>query len=191
MNPRRASTPVGVPTGGAPATAESARKPASSSDGVTRRQVNLYAGQVFASREPAMVTTILGSCVAVCLWDVTRKTGGINHFLLPERVEGGLFTARFASVACEQLLAKMVTLGSEKRNLHAKVFGGASVLDALRDGLQRLGERNVETALAMLAGEQIPVMAQDVGGRFGRKLVFFTDTGVAWVKAIQRGPDGA
>jgi chemotaxis protein CheD len=151
------------------------------------RTVNLYAGQIIVSREPTILTTILGSCVAVCLWDAANGSGGMNHFLLPERVRDGAAT-RYASAACEQLIARMVEIGSEPRRLVAKVFGGAAVIDALRQGVQHLGERNVATAMALLEREKIPVVAEDVLGRYGRKLVFHTHSGVAWVKAIQRGP---
>lgn len=150
------------------------------------RAVQLYAGQIHVSREPTIVTTILGSCVAVCLFDAALATGGMNHFLLPERVNDGSAT-RYASAACEQLIERMTALGSERKTLQAKIFGGASVIDALRGGVQHLGERNVETARAILERERIPLVAEDVLGRFGRKLVFHTHTGVAWVKAIQRG----
>ena len=150
------------------------------------RAVQLYAGQIHVSREPSIVTRSLVSCVAVCLFDAALATGGMNHFLLPERVSDGSAT-RYASAACEQLIERMTALGSERRTLQAKIFGGASVIDALRGGVQHLGERNVETARAILERERIPLVAEDVLGRFGRKLVFHTHTGVAWVKAIQRG----
>ncbi len=176
-----AGTAIGAATAGAPTSGST------SGTSVSRRAVQLYAGQIHASREATAVTTILGSCVSVCLWDAATSAGGINHFLLPERVNDGSAT-RFASAACEQLIARMARLGSEPRSLQAKVFGGASVIAALRSGVQRLGERNVEVAMSILEREHIPVVASDVLGKLGRKLVFHTDTGVAWVKAIERGP---
>ena len=80
---------------------------------------------------------------------------------------------------------------SDRRDLRAKVFGGASVLDAFKTAAMQLGPRNVETAMAALAREKIEVLAAEVGGKFGRRLVYFTDTGTAWVKTIQRGPSGS
>ena len=158
---------------------------------IARKSIQLYAGQVVAFTEPCMVTTILGSCVAVCLWDSVKHIGGINHFLLPDKVGGDQFSARFGSIACARLLEKLVALGSDRRDLRAKVFGGASVLDAFKTAAMQLGPRNVETALAALARESIDILATEVGGRFGRRLVYFTDTGTAWVKTIQRGPSGS
>lgn len=159
-------------------------------DGRERKNVQLYAGQLVASAAPSMVTTILGSCVAVCLFDSRLAYGGINHFLLPDRV-GEQFSPRFGSVACKRLLEQMLALGCDRCDLQAKVFGGASVLDAFRGNGPQLGARNVETALSMLAHEGIDVAATDVGGRFGRRLVYFTDTGTAWVKTICGVADGS
>src|SRR5262249_23888879 len=110
---------------------------------------------------------------------------------LPDRVGGDQFTPRFGSVACRRLFDQMLALGCERRDRQANVFGGASVLDAFRGGTQQLGARNVETALSMLAQEGIDVVATDVGGRFGRRLVYFSDTGAAWVKIIQGVDHGA
>jgi chemotaxis protein CheD len=186
----RARTPTSLdPERDEPA-AVSERVPKVAADGRARKSVQLYAGQLVASAEPSMVTTILGSCVAVCLWDRGKAIGGINHFLLPDKVGGDQFSARFGSVACKRLIERMAGLGSVPHDLQAKVFGGASVLDAFRGGTQQLGAKNVEMALAVLAHERIAVVATDVGGRFGRRLVYFTDTGAAWVKTIQRGLDG-
>jgi chemotaxis protein CheD len=185
----RARTPPELAIERDEAAAVSERVPKIPLEGRARKAVQLYAGQVVATREACMVTTILGSCVAVCLWDSRQKLGGINHFMLPDRV-GTDHSTRFGSVACKRLLEKMIALGSETHDLEAKVFGGASVLDAFRGGGQQLGRRNVETALASLGESGVRVVATDVGGSFGRRLVYFSDTGAAWVKTIQRGRDG-
>jgi chemotaxis protein CheD len=126
----------------------------------------------------------------VCLWDPVREIGGINHFLLPEKVGGDQFSPRFGTIACARLIERMTALGAEPRELQAKVFGGASVVDAFHSPSLQLGGRNVETAMAALRAAGIDVVASDVGGRHGRRIVFFTDTGAAWVRTIQRGGDG-
>lgn len=165
--------------------AESVRRPIAS--GVQASAAHLYPGHVLAPVEPTTVTTILGSCVSVCLWDAARLVGGINHFLLPDSPVGDRFSGRFAAVACRRLLAAFLDAGSDRRDLRAKVFGGACVigaLGALEGAAGHLGQRNVEAAFAFLDAERIPVVAQDVGGRLGRKVVYMTATGDAWVRAI-------
>lgn len=144
----------------------------------------LLPGQLFVSAENCTVTTILGSCVSVCLWDPAAQIGGINHFLLPAFNGEGLASARFGTIAIKELLDQLARLGSQKRNLLAKVFGGACVLEAFRDRQHHLGMQNVEVARAMLEAESIPLVSQDIGGQRGRKLIFHTADGTAWVKPL-------
>ena len=144
------------------------------------KRVYLAPGQLFASSEAVQATTILGSCVSVCLWDLEAGVGGLNHFLLPE---GATASPRFASHAVPLLVRQVVELGAGRERLRAKLFGGACVLEAFRAS-QALGARNVEAARELLAAEQIRVVAEDVGGDLGRKLVFEVQTGSAWIRAI-------
>ena len=152
-------------------------------DGVPRVAVYLHPGQLHAGREPTTVTTILGSCVAVCLVDAGRKVGGVNHFLLPHWAGEGHRTPRFGNVAMELLLERLLAMGARRGELRAKVFGGACVLEAFH-GPHHLGARNAEVAMGFLAAEGIEVAAADTGGRRGRKLLFRTDDGTALVKLI-------
>lgn len=147
-----------------------------------RRQVYLHAGQLSAAPEPTAITTVLGSCVAVCLFDPVARVGGMNHFLLPHHVERER-SARFGNVAVPQLIEAVVAAGASRGALVAKLFGGASVLGAASGG-RRLGEENVALALQLLEGAGVPVLDRDVGGDRGRKLVFVTDDGTAWVRAL-------
>jgi chemotaxis protein CheD len=149
-----------------------------------RTSVHLHPGQIFTSRAPASVTTILGSCVAVCVWDPVLRAGGVNHYLLPEGASNGASSARFGNVAIDRLVRALLVLGSRKQNLQAKVFGGACVLKAFRGHAPHLGARNVDAAVALLREQEIPIVATQVGGRRGRKLVFQTDDGLAWVKEL-------
>jgi chemotaxis protein CheD len=142
-------------------------------------------GQLLASWEPARITTILGSCVAVCLWDPELGVGGMNHFLLPR---GSATTSsaacRFGNLAVPRLIDSVLAFGGRKRDLCAKVFGGACVLEAFRGGGRHLGTQNVEAALEVLKKEAIPLVAEDVCGDRGRKVVFSTSDGSAWVRSI-------
>lgn len=147
-----------------------------------RERVYLAPGRLHASTEPEQVTTILGSCVAVCVWDPDLRVGGINHFLLPEGVPS---SPRFGDSAVRLLVERVLELGARRSRLRAKIFGGACVLEAFRNDSHPLGARNVEVARERLRAEQIPVVGEDVGGDLGRKLVFDVQTGSAWVRAIE------
>jgi chemotaxis protein CheD len=153
-------------------------------DEPAERRAYLHAGRLFASTQPTAVTTILGSCVAVCLWDPRLEVGGINHFLLPHWVGNGLASPRFGNVAVGSLIEQLLGFGSRKQDLQAKLFGGASVLGASAREEAHLGKRNVEIARKLLGQEGILVVAEDVGGRQGRRLIFHTEHGTAWVRPL-------
>ena len=149
-----------------------------------RRAVYLAPGQVFASAEPAGAATILGSGVAVCLWDPRTRAGGANHFLLPDWAGSGTGTARYGNVAIASLVQRMEELGARRRDLQAKLFGGAAVSEAFRTRPDHLGARNVTLARQQLEQLAIPAVAEDVGGSRGRKVLYRTDSGLALVRLI-------
>lgn len=149
-----------------------------------RPSVYLYPGQIFVASTPCAVTTILGSCVAVCLWDEEQRAGGINHYLLPHGRGDGPSALRFGNVAIEQLISKVCALGGPAPRLKAKVFGGSSMLKAPSSGGGDLGARNAEVAMSLLRHANIPVVSNDVGGERGRMLIFRMDDGSAWVRRL-------
>lgn len=166
-----------------PATAApGAELPGRAPDTGGRPQVYLHAGQLAVAAEPTAIATVLGSCVAVCLWDPGSRVGGVNHFLLPHHVERER-SPRFGTVAVPRLVDEVVRAGAQRSGLVAKVFGGASVLGSVRHA-RRLGEENAALALHLLEEARIPVLDRDVGGERGRKLIFVSDEGTAWVKLL-------
>ena len=147
-------------------------------------KVYLQPGQLYAAAQPSAITTVLGSCVAVCLWDPVSAIGGMNHYLLPFFAGAGKGTPRFGNVAMTQLVDRLIALGALRGRLQAKVFGGACVLEAFQARQGHLGEKNASVALKLLEELGIPVVSRDVGGRSGRKLIFHTDLGNAWVAKL-------
>jgi chemotaxis protein CheD len=147
-----------------------------------RAHAYLHAGQLSVAARPTAITTVLGSCVAVCLHDPATRVGGMNHFLLPHHVERER-SPRFGTVAVPELVEAMVRAGASRASLVAKVFGGASVIVAAPRG-RRLGEENAALAIRLLEEARIPVLDSDVGGGRGRKLIFFTDDGTAWMRPL-------
>jgi chemotaxis protein CheD len=149
------------------------------------REYYLYPGGLFANKEPYLVTTVLGSCVSVCLWDSVLKAGGINHYMLPLWNGDGLASPRYGNIAIPRLIEKMLDLGSLKKNLEAKVFGGGEVL-RIKEGVLNVGERNIMQALDMLKQNNIAVSITNVGGQYGRKLIYDTSTGKVLMKKLKR-----
>jgi chemotaxis protein CheD len=147
----------------------------------------LHSAQLVVASEPTEITTILGSCVAVCVWDATARVGGMNHFMLPFEAGAQSSPARYAKSATATLLVDVAIAGASLARLQAKIFGGACMMAAFRAAANDLGTQNVEAARRILASAGVPIVAEDVGGTYGRKLIFRTDTGVAMVKKIS-GP---
>jgi chemotaxis protein CheD len=144
----------------------------------------LYPGQLFVSREAAQISTILGSCAAVCLWDRRKKIGGMNHYMLPEGGEDSPNPYRYGNYANAALLNELLALGCEVKNLQAKVFGGASAFSA--DLENSLGTQNVKLAQEFLQKSRIPLLLTDVSGKRGRRLTFHTDDGTTLLKVFDK-----
>ncbi|MGO9088569.1 MAG: chemotaxis protein CheD [Candidatus Sulfotelmatobacter sp.] len=149
-----------------------------------RHSVYLLPGEFHASAQPCQIKTILGSCVSICLWDVSRLAGGMNHFLLPSSREAEPASLRFADLATKALLEKLLQLGCRLPNLRAQIFGGGSIFQNKNGLAISLGEQNVAAALALMKNARIPVSEQETGGTQGRKVVFNTDDGTAWCRRI-------
>jgi chemotaxis protein CheD len=145
----------------------------------------LYPAALFASREPYVINTILGSCVAVCLYDPTMNSGGMTHYMLPLWNGEGLASPKYGNIAIEKLVGKMKHYGSRQANLKAKVFGGGEVIE-VRDTYFNIGKRNIKMAYDMLAEYNIPVIGASTGGKMGRKLIFDTYTGQVKQRYVKR-----
>jgi len=141
-------------------------------------QVYLHPGELYASPEPAYIKIIVGSCVAVCVYDTRLKIGGATHYLLPTREGDGPSTPRYGDVAIATLLRELRQCGSRKQDLQVHLYGGACVLSAFSNGSREpIGEQNIRLATDFLSREVIPVIRWDTGGSKGRKISMRTNTG--------------
>ena len=151
---------------------------------IERQRIYLLPGQLQVAAEPCHITTILGSCVAICLFDRYRLAGGMNHFLLPTSRMGEECSLRFADTATVTLLEKLLALGCKLESLTAKIFGGAALFRGQEEYAETLGAKNVQAAVLMLERAGIPIVAQETGGNCGRKIVFDTEDGTVWSKRV-------
>lgn len=142
-----------------------------------RRSVYLHPGESIATSTPTAVKTILGSCISVCLWDCDRAIGGMNHFVMPRTAASTPNPGRFGSLAIPQLIDAMIAEGARATRLQAKVFGGATMVPGGEARPNHIGLQNMRVATELLERAGIPVIACDVGGGHGRKIVFYTDDG--------------
>ena len=148
---------------------------------VARERRYLQPGQLLVAIAPTAITTVLGSCVAVCLWDPQKRIGGMNHFILPQNAGGTVASLRFGNTAMEQLIAQVRGASGRLPLLRARVFGGASMFE--KQG-ETLGQQNAALAIEFLSRRGIDIVQIDVGGNRGRKLVFHTDEGTACLTTI-------
>lgn len=148
-------------------------------------KIFIYPGKLYSSKSPILLSTILGSCVAVCLYDDVKKVGGMNHYMLPLWNGEGLASPKYGNVAIEALITKMLFFGCKKRNIKAKIFGGASVIKTNHD-LYNIGERNIQLAERILEKENIKIVAKSVGGFHGRKILMNTENFQVRQKFIEK-----
>ncbi len=139
-------------------------------------------GEYRISRRPdEILTTVLGSCIAVCLCDRTMGIGGMNHFLLAQNTTGGNDTVRYGTYAMELLINDLLKHGAARHRLEAKVFGGARMLSVQND----IGARNAEFARTFLRDEGIPCLSESTGGTSARRIRFWPVTGRAQQLLVQ------
>ncbi|MEA2102120.1 MAG: chemoreceptor glutamine deamidase CheD [Thermodesulfobacteriota bacterium] len=153
--------------------------------------VIIYPGEFHVCRT-CIIATVLGSCISVCIKDTQTGLAGMNHFMLPGDVRSeDIFlseSSRYGIFAMEQLIKKMIEMGAKKAGLEAKIFGGGHVLNFRKtDG--NVPESNIEFIKAFLAMEQIPIVASDLGGYHGRKIMFFAQTSKVLLKRLESTVD--
>ena len=149
-------------------------------------EVTIYVGGVHASQEPTIIKTLLGSCIAVCLFDPSTQIGGMNHFMLPNSSDGGDRGAplRFGIPAMDYLIGMMLTLGATHDRFVANIFGGGHVLKSV-ESVSSVPQRNIDFSRKFLADAGIPVLTEDVGGGHTRHVTFQTHTGRAFVRCVE------
>jgi chemotaxis protein CheD len=153
---------------------------------IERQEAVIHIGGVHATREPSVLKTVLGSCIAVCLTDPVARMGGMNHFMLPAPGEGSgeaWEAARYGIHAMDLLIGAMLKAGADRRRLRARIFGGAS-LAGMTNGGGSVGQRNVEFIEEFAKVEELVVIGRDLGGHLPRQIRFYTDTGKVQVKRL-------
>jgi len=153
-----------------------------SGNGDQLESVVIYPGEYFASNRSVRISTLLGSCVAACLFDPVNRVLGMNHFLLSSemyRRHPATFatpSGRYGVQAMELLINRMMGLGAVRKHLKAKAFGGATLKGFNRypDDRKSIGNANIAFIREFLALEKIELVAEDLGGDRGRTIYFLS-----------------
>ncbi|MCY6370436.1 chemotaxis protein CheD [Clostridium ganghwense] len=143
-----------------------------------------------ASPPKKLITVGLGSCIGIVLYDTSRKIGGLAHIMLPDSTQ---FTKvnnpmKFADLAIPLLLKKMEKEGAIKRNLIAKIAGGASMFNfSDKSMIMDIGNRNSISVKKVLKEMSIPIISEETGGNKGRTMIFDTENGIVQIKTVGMG----
>jgi chemotaxis protein CheD len=151
--------------------------------GRLERRLHIVQGECDVSADADIVLlTMLGSCVAACIFDPAAHVGGMNHFMLPEGGEGDAVSLRYGAHAMERLVNKLLSLGAQRGRLEAKLFGGAR----LTKGLTDIGARNVAFAQNYLRREGIQFRGGSTDGSHARRVQFWPASGRARQLVLSR-----
>lgn len=141
--------------------------------------------------DPGTIMTIgLGSCVGIALYDRSLKVAGLAHIMLPDSTQfkNNTNPMKFADLAIPILIEKMEKQGCRKRNLTAKIAGGASMFNfSDKSIISDIGKRNSEAVKKALKQESIPVIAEEIGGNKGRTMIFHASDGQVILKVVGQG----
>ncbi len=148
----------------------------------TAKVISVIQGEFAVSADPtACMSTVLGSCIAACLYDPTNKVGGMNHFLLPEARNGDSQHVKYGAHLMELLINDLLKMGAQRDRLRVKLAGGGKMSQFLGS----VGEKNIEFVQKYLANEGIPIDWQSLGGRQARRIHFYPTTGRLTEKFVQ------
>lgn len=153
------------------------------------KRITVIQGEVHTSCDPEVeLTTVLGSCVATCLFDPLARIGGMNHFLLAEPPEmqrsSGNFDEHYGLYLMELLINRMVGCGAQKSRLKARLFGGANFYHTV----QQIGAINAQFAHRFLDREGIALVNADLGGTCARRVHFRPFSGQVRCKVTEAIP---
>jgi two-component system, chemotaxis family, protein-glutamate methylesterase/glutaminase len=149
------------------------------------QKIFLLPGEMHVTRAPTEIATLLGSCVAVCLYNYRQGFGGMNHFMLPGPTQDNVISGKHGSYAMELLIKMMLAEDPLVSNLQATVIGGGNVTGHLDIG-QGIGAKNIVFARDILEKNKITIKHANIGGDFGRKVHFKSWTGEVEVKKIEK-----
>jgi chemotaxis protein CheD len=146
----------------------------------------LKPGYLMAHHEEVMVRCVVGSCVAVTLYDRSNRLGGINHFIWPRIQDKNNATVLYGNIAIPTLHSILLDMGADPDFLEAQIFGGGRPPEAFTEHCECLGSDNVDVARHILNRMNIPIVSEDVGGCKGRKLLYNTATNEVVVLKVDK-----
>ena len=147
--------------------------------------MTIFPGEYYISSDNEIISTLLGSCISVCLYDKFAGIGGMNHFMLPENLKKKETTlidkshinqsyslTKYGLTSMEVLILEMQKKGADRRNITAKVFGGGKTV--FNQSALGIGDQNIKFIKSYLKVENIPLTSENTGDCYARKVLFNT-----------------
>lgn len=147
---------------------------------VERKEYFVHPGEIIVKPSPSVLWTVLGSCVAVILYDVRKKIVGMNHYMLPVWNGKEVATAMYGDIAIKNLINKMLAMGCEIDTMQARIIGGAEQTNKTFE----IGKKNINVAFEAIKKENIHMVCSQVGGACGRKIKFLSAKGELYIKTL-------
>lgn len=151
----------------------------------------LYPGDYHAVADDSLIATVVGSCVAVCLYDYRKMIGGVGHFIVPGSIgTDGIIADEVAAqgiTSMEHLIGEIVKLGGDRKSFRATVYGAG---EFSRDGgIDNVAGSNIRFLREYFQIEKIQVSREDLGGGYRRKIFFSPRTGSSFRKLLMNNRD--
>ncbi len=152
--------------------------------------VTIYPGEFYSSKGEELISTILGSCISITLYDPKSRIGGMNHFMLARNNKVGVETGntlmgRFGEYAMQLLIDDLVSKGANPKNFEAKVFGGSNIFNMPEKTGAQVGAVNIDFAFDYLNNHSIKIINSDTGGIKPRKIFFDPVTSKVFLKYVE------
>ncbi|MGH1462014.1 MAG: chemotaxis protein CheD [Neptuniibacter sp.] len=150
--------------------------------------VKVAPGEFYVSNSDMVITTVLGSCISVCIHDPVKKLGGLNHFMLPNSGSNDDLSRsmRYGFFAMEQLINELMKYGCRRESLQIKLTGGGEMI---RSAINQIGQQNIDFILQYLKDEGLNFIASDLGGNRARKVAYFPLEGRMLVNKLDHRED--
>ena len=149
------------------------------------RLINIGIAEMGVAGAPDILRTILGSCVGICLYDPERMIAGLAHIMLPSRNERNANVKKYADTAIPQLVQDMERDGAQRGRIVAKIAGGSMMFKIAENSVMgEIGKNNIKKVREVLAEMGIRILAEDVGGDYGRTIDFYAEDGRLRVKSL-------
>ncbi len=137
------------------------------------------------AKKPDILRTVLGSCIGICLFDEEASIGGLAHIMLPDKTAEAVNLKKYAETAIPMMIEDMTREGAEVKKMKAKIIGGATMFKmASNSFIGSIGINNINRVREVLEENGIPIIAEDVGGDYGRTVDFYIETGMVKIKSL-------